>query len=203
MYGLKRGQISDPIAKLTYGIGFMGVGDKNSQTHPKAYQTWVDLFKRCYNTDKASHAESYKSCIVDEFFHNFQNFATWYMAQPFHTEVGYQVDKDLLLKGNKVYSPETCCLLPKNLNLSLISNSQKRGEYPIGVTKHGDKFTARVSLGGGERIALGLYGTPEEAFSAYKTAKERYLKTLATKWKDQIDTRAYSALITYEVSIDD
>ena len=50
---------------------------------------------------------------------------------------------------------------------------------------------------------LGRYNTPEQAFLAYKIAKESYIKEVAEKWRDQIDPRVYNTLMNYEVNIDD
>ena len=101
--------------------------------------------------------------------------------------------KDLLIKSNKLYSENTCILLPKEVNLALSVKKSQRGQYLIGVRKSDKKFLARCCTGTGER-RLGAYDTEIEAFNAYKQAKENYLKQLAEKWKDQIDERSFNEL---------
>ena len=80
-----------------------------------------------------------------------------------------------------------------------------RGEYLIGVhwSKTHKAFKAQVGKNKGGRERLGFFNTELEAFKAYKTAKESFIKELANKWKSQIDIRAYNALMNYEVSTDD
>ena len=107
-----------------------------------------------------------------------------------------------MVKGNRIYSENTCILLPKEINLALSVKKSQRGQYLIGVQKNGKNFLARCCTGTGER-RLGYYNTEIEAFNAYKQAKENYLKQLAEKWKDQIDERAYNALMNYQVEITD
>lgn len=94
--------------------------------------------------------------------------------------------------------------IPPELNTLIIKCDNARGSYPVGVTaiKKRNAFSSRLSVGGFRKY-LGYYKTPEEAFYAYKEAKEEYVKEQANKWKDQIDPRAYKALMNYEVEIDD
>ena len=107
------------------------------------------------------------------------------------------------MKGNRVYSPETCCFVPNEINCLFIRNKRIRGELPIGVNKSGKRFSARLSKGLDNRVFLGSFKTETEAFLSYKKAKEMYLKELAEKWKGKIDDRAYDVLMNYEVNIDD
>ena len=103
---------------------------------------------------------------------------------------GWCLDKDILVKGNKIYSPETCCFVPKGINLLFGKNNAKRGNYPIGVCKFKNKFQATINIKG-KTISLGHFDTPEEAFEAYKTAKEAYIKEVADEWKDRIEEDVY------------
>ena len=89
------------------------------------------------------------------------------------------------------------------VNKLFVKSNKTRGEYPIGVSKHGDKFVAHLSKGNGKVITLGTYDTPEEAFFAYKKAKEAYIKEVAEEYKGKIPYRLYEALMNYEVEIDD
>ena len=114
-----------------------------------------------------------------------------------------EIDKDLLLKGNKIYSPENCCLIPREINGSLNNKRKSNSHLPIGVSNNGSgKYTSKRNFGGLQKH-LGTFKTIEEAFFAYKTEKESYIKELAYKWKNQIDPRAYNALMSWEVNIDD
>ena len=117
---------------------------------------------------------------------------------------GWHLDKDILIKGNKIYSPKTCCFVPREINNLLISRRNGRGDLPIGVTKDKklEKFIAQVSINK-KQVRLGTFGTPEEAFQAYKTAKENYIKQKAEEWKGLIDPRVYQAMYEYQVEITD
>jgi hypothetical protein len=109
------------------------------------------------------------------------------------------------VKGNKIYSEDTCCFVPMEINVALTKSDKSRGKYLVGVTlnKQGTGYVARVQVGGGKRKHLGTYATQTLAFAAYKQGKEDYIKSLANKWKDQIDPRVYEALMGYQVEITD
>ena len=117
---------------------------------------------------------------------------------------GWQLDKDIIQKGSKLYSKDTCCFVPAEVNLLLTKRDKCRGEYPVGVNFHKatGKFRARLNINGRLKH-LGLFNTPEEAFQVYKPAKEAQIKVVAEKWKHLLDERVYQALMTYEVSTDD
>jgi hypothetical protein len=126
-------------------------------------------------------------------------------SQTGYGTMGWCVDKDILKKGNKIYSPETCLLLPNELNCLVLSRNSVRGEFPVGVYYQKDrkKYSAQINFGPNNKKHLGSYCTPEEAFYVYKTAKEGYIKEQAEEWKDRIDVRAYKALMNYKIEITD
>jgi len=117
---------------------------------------------------------------------------------------GWALDKDILQKGNKLYSKETCCFVPAEVNNLLIKSDKARGEYPVGVNFHKatGRFRAYLAINGKVKH-LGLFNTPEESFQAYKTAKEAYIKVVAQQWQHLLDERVFQALMTYEVNIND
>ena len=99
-------------------------------------------------------------------------------------------------------SPETCAFVPQQINKLFIKSEKTRGEYPLGVHCTGKSFEARVNINGKGKH-LGTFKTVEEAFQAYKNAKEAYIKEMADKWKDKIRPETYQALINYQVEITD
>lgn len=117
---------------------------------------------------------------------------------------GFRLDKDILFKGNKLYSEETCVFVPHQINSLLVNVKRARGNYPIGVhfSKSAGKFIAQCSVKG-KRLHLGVYNTEQAAFEAYKAYKEDVLKLLANEYKDVIDERVYSVLLNYNVEITD
>ena len=109
-----------------------------------------------------------------------------------------------LYKGNKIYSEDTCVFVPREINNLTIFRKKSRGEYPLGVSWDVKSSKYRSQLQKGDRrVSLGWFDSPLEAFVVYKEAKETYIKEVANKWKDQIDTRVYEALMKYQVEITD
>ena len=132
----------------------------------------------------------------------FSNFKKWY--DQFNYE-NYHLDKDILVKGNKHYSPDTCCLVPQEINTLLTKRQGCRGRQPIGVCyiKRSGKYSATIHKM--RNVHLGFFDTPEEAFQAYKSAKEQYVKEIATQYfqEGKITQRVYQALMEYQVEITD
>ena len=203
-----KGQIKNPMTPTYYGIGFIGVGkfktcDENGK-NTKCYDTWLNMLARCYDPKLQEKYPTYKNCRVCEEWWNFQVFAEWYYSHFYEIEnERMALDKDILKKGNKVYSADTCVYVPQSINSLFIKRDNERGNLPIGVRKNRNKFQARLCKGNGKRIQLGTYTTPEEAFLVYKEHKEQFIKEVAEKYKGQIPHEAYEALMNYEVEIDD
>lgn len=129
----------------------------------------------------------------------FSNFKRWFDE---HYIDGWHLDKDILVKGNKVYSPETCCFVPQEINGLFAKSNKKRGMCCIGVTRHGNGFRA-LMMAHGEHERLGTYKTEVEAFEAYKRRKEELIKETAEHYKDLLESRVYEALYNYQVEITD
>ena len=204
---IKTGAVKDKLLPNVLGVGIVGdkYNCKINGKYVKEYQLWKDMLKRCYGEKRHLRHPTYKDCEVSDNFKSYEYFYEWCNKQIGFGNEYWQLDKDLLVKGNKVYSENTCVFIPKEINLVLTKSDKKRGEHPIGVSWHkkGKSFVAQVGKSKGRSEWLGCFNTEIEAFNAYKKAKEIYVKELADKWKDKIDQRAYNALMTYEVSIDD
>ena len=208
---IKSGKVKDKHLPSVYGVGV--VGTKYLSTingvQTKEYDLWKSMLRRCYSDNSKKKQPTYKDCEVSDNFKYYEHFYEWCNKQigfdndgngnPFH------LDKDLLVKGNKVYSEDSCVFIPADVNLVLTKREASRGEYLIGVCWHKkDKvFVAKVNKNKGKSEHLGSFKTELEAFEAYKQAKESFVKEQAGKWKDQIDPRAYNALMNYTVDIDD
>ena len=143
---------------------------------------------------------TYKGCSVCEEWWNFQNFAEWY-EDNFYTIEGEKIclDKDILVKGNKIYSPKTCTFVSNRINSLFTKNNKSRGELPIGVTKRKNGHQVYCNNGSGKYICLGTFDTPHEAFLMYKINKELVIQGIANEYKDKIPTKLYEALMEYEV----
>jgi len=200
---LKKGIVHDKYSPSVAGKGILGDAE-NIDVKSQVYVAWTGMVKRCntfYDYNPRARI-NYEDCSVREDFLYFPNFITWYDKQIVQPK--WQLDKDLLVPGNKIYSPDTCIFLPRALNTFLTIRKNDRGPFPLGVTIHEETGHYEAACNrDGKRIYLGVYKTPEAAFAAYKVEKEAYAKDLAERWKDQIDPRAYEALMKYEVNITD
>lgn len=190
------------IKRTTCGIGYNTGGKykvKEYGRHTVAYRTWRNMFQRCYEPKYHEDYPTYIFCEVDESFHNYQDFAQWFYAHKY-SGLGYELDKDLLVVGNKIYSPDTCCFVPNSLNVLLNNNKAMRGELPQGIhfQKNNKNYVARLSIGN-KRKHLGVFDTPEEAFAVYKKAKEDNVKRMADLWFGNIEPRVYSALMDWKL----
>lgn len=204
-YLFKQGNILDPLYKTNYGVGYFGIGKYN--TSIKAYYVWKDMFKRCYDPKYLLRFNTYIGCTVCQEWHNYQNFGKWYDENYYKIDkFKMQLDKDILFKGNKIYSPDTCVFVPEQINYLFVKRNKMRGEYPIGVYLHsdGDKFVAQCdNFLIGKTEYLGRYDTPEEAFEVYKTHKENLIKEVADKYYGLIPDKLYKAMYNYVVEITD
>ena len=204
---IKTGAVKDKLLPSVLGVGIVGdkYNCKINGKYVKEYQLWKSMLSRCYNDAYKNKYPTYEGCEVSDNFKYYEYFYEWCHNQIGFGIEGFELDKDLPIKGNKVYSESTCVFIPKEINLALTKSDKIRGEYLIGVCWHkrGKAFVAQVSKNTGKREHLGSFNTEIEAFNAYKIAKEIYVKELADKWKDKIDPRAYNALMNYEVSIND
>jgi preprotein translocase subunit YajC len=215
-HAARNGAIKPQNQPSVEGIGYLGIGRFTSglrESGEKAdeciYGFWIRMFSRCYNPYELNKPRNarYRDIHIAKEWHNFQNFAEWAYQQPYAFADDAELDKDLLSNGVKMYSPETCTIVPQEINLFLLE--QDRGEYYRGVNVIKPKcpnakvgYVARTCTDKG-REYLGYYNTPEEAFYAYKARKEQYAKDLAEKWRDKIDPPAYEALMNYTVEITD
>ena len=163
------------------------------------------MLQRCYSDTYKKKQPTYEGCEVSDNFKRYEYFYEWCHKQVGFGNEDWHLDKDLLIKGNKVYSESTCVFIPKEINALLTKSTASRGKHLIGVywDKKANAFKASVNKNKGKQEHLGYFKTELEAFNAYKTAKESFVKEQANKWKDKIDVRVYNALMNYTVEIDD
>ena len=200
---LPLGTIKNPYHKSIKGVGYLGVGKyrcSNRGVLTREYIAWSAAMSRGYSVATKSRSTNYADCTVHEDWHNFQVFAEWYVNQKGYG-MGYELDKDLLVEGNKVYSANTCCLVPKEINNFLVLRKNDRGIHPLGVQydKNAKAFVARIQVLG-KRVDLGKYGTPEEAFEVYKKNKEFLAAHIAYKYKDTIDECVFNYLLNFKIT---
>ena len=203
-YDFKKGKVSNPLDKTSYNIGYLGVGEYTPNN--RAYFIWRDMFKRCYDLKYLSKFNTYIGCSVCEEWYNYQNFGKWYDENYYEIdEHKMELDKDILHKGNKIYSPETCVFVPQEINYLFVKCNKSRGQYPIGVYLHsdGDKYVAQCNDVNKKAKYLGRYDTIEETFEVYKDYKEDVIKGIADKYYGLIPDKLYKAMYSYVVDITD
>ena len=210
----QKGEIKCPYERRVYNVGFIGEGKYKPNINRKnteCYTVWQHMIRRCYDNKIHKKRPTYIDCKVCDEWLNFQNFAEWYYNN--YYEIKGEVmclDKDILNKGNKIYSPDTCVFVPHNINMLFVKCDKDRGNYLIGVHYHkaSGKFQAQCNVydfkeNKSKKKYLGLYDTVEQAFEVYKQFKEKHIKEVADHYKDQIPEKLYQALYNYQVEITD
>ena len=206
-----RGEVKSHFTASVYGVGITGLEptkDENGEVL-SSYKCWIEMLRRCYSAKWQEKYPTYVDCSVSEEWLYYHNFKNWYDNNYYEIDnKTSHLDKDILVKGNKVYSPDTCVFVPQFINKLFTKSQKTRGDFPIGVNydKASKKYRAQLSIfKDGKRTMkhLGLFDTPEEAFEVYKQAKEDYIKEVADNYKDKIPVELYKAMYSYEVSIND
>lgn len=169
------------MVKLVYGVG---INDAKYTVIPSIsgkrktcpfYRKWKDMLGRCYSEKVIKANPTYAGCTVTSEWLGFSNFKAWMEKQDWE---GNQLDKDLLVSGNKVYGPDTCVFVSGDVNKFMTESLKIRGDLPIGVSWHkgNSKYHAQCNnLSRGSGKSLGYYDTAEIAHAVYLERK----KTLA------------------------
>lgn len=206
----KRGEIKNPFYPSVYGVGYLGEGKYKASENgkkTKAYEVWRNMLKRCYDPYYINKNLTYIDCYVCNEWLNFQIFAEWWENNVYNcNNERMELDKDILIKRNKIYSPETCMIVPHRINILFVKSNARRGEYPIGVSPNKRDNCLRVDCNTLEkREYLGRFplNRPFQAFYTYKTFKELYIKQVANEYRELIPLKLYEALYRYEVEIND
>ena len=165
----------------------------------KSFGHWKDMIMRTTDSWYKEIKPTYKDCTVSENFKGFNYFHDWCLQQRGYGLANFELDKDILIKGNKHYSEDTCCLVPKQINMLFIYPSDKKSNLPLGVSynKSNGYYVSCVSTCDGKIVKYSK--TPEEAFIKYKEDKENHIKSMANKFKDSISDKVYERLIGYEI----
>lgn len=206
---LINGSFKNRNRRSVYGVGYIGFGQYDSGTHNKIYKRWQSMLQRCYDEAFVKDHPTYFDCSVVDEWHNFQNFASWIEKQPnYNVGVLYHLDKDLIDKGNRVYSPDKCSLLPFEINVLITTSQAARGDLPIGVIWHKKKQEYRAQMtmtvdGVRKNKHILTSDCPLKCFEAYKSYKENHFKFMAEKYKESLTEQAYLALMNRKVEIDD
>ena len=211
-YNFKRGEIKCPYEPSICRVACLGEGKyktrENGKIH-KYYKIWHHMLTRCYDLKYQEKYPTYKDCTVEEHLLNFQHMGEW-LDENYYEIPGeiMCLDKDILCKGNKVYSRDTCIFVPQRINNLFTKCNKMRGNSPIGVTpRESGNYQVQCSDEYGKYIYLGTYPNKEEAFRIYKEYKERVIKEVIDSYEGIIPEPHYSrlreAMYNYKVEITD
>lgn len=191
------------MKRTVYGVGYnskiLGIPASINRKATDAYITWKGMIQRCYYNQAHKSHPSYINCLVCDEWHDYQNFAKWFSE---HYVDKWNLDKDILSKGVKLYSPDTCLFVPRYINNVFIDNNKRRGNYPRGVTfnEKYKKTPYRVQFRKyGVSKKYGGYPDQDTAFEVYKKEKKKYIIELANEYRSQIGEEAYNNLINFEI----
>jgi len=145
---------------------------------------WQHMLQRCYCAKYQAKRPTYKGCTVCPEWLTFSNFKAWMIKQDWE---GKHLGKDILVIGNKVYSPDSCCFISGSVNSLLSDRAAARGDYPQGVTieRKSGKFMARISINGVSKY-LGSFKTPKSASDVYRAAKKTYIIEIAQTQESRV-----------------
>ena len=209
----KSGSIKNPYYPSVYGVGIIG------EKYPvsincivtKENEAWRHIIQRSYDIVLKNKQPTYKNVSCCNEWLNYENFYEWLNSQlnfdKWYNGYRWAVDKDILIKRNEIYSPDTCCLVPQNVNCLFLKREAERGKYPIGVRENSSGFIAKCHNPFTNKSEdLGIYSTPEKAFYlGYKPFKEDIIKRVAQiEYNNKnITKQCYEAMMNYQVEIDD
>lgn len=180
------------MEKMRYGFGVVDVDFivqptiNGKRTRVPSYGTWSSMIERCYGEKSLIKIPAYKECFVNPIWSRFSKFHEWYLDQ--YKEQGWELDKDLLVKGNKEYSPDKCIFVPKYINQFTNEHTRGRGDYllGVGVELRTGKYKARCwNPFTRKREYLGCFKTQVEAHQAWKKRKHEHSCKLAEVVHDE------------------
>lgn len=178
-----------------------GIGTDGKYADTRSGSIHRGIKERCHKgSDYQRKFPSYSNCSMSEEFLDFQFFVEWHMKQAAFGMDGFHIDKDILIPGNKVYSQDTCCLVPGIINLLMVRHTDAKTDMPLGVQLTDSK---KYKAQHGKGAYLGIYKTKELAFAAYKNYKEAKIRDAVKLHMAVLEPRVYAALMSYEVLITD
>lgn len=176
---------------LVYGAGVNDApyktkyrNDNGEMVRCPYYSRWSHLLRRCLSHSFKSKNPTYQDCSICKEWLLFSSFKAWMIKQDWQ---GNELDKDIIIPGNKLYSPETCLFVNSEVNNIILSRSNKRGEYKQGVVKvaGSGSYRARCKVNGKDKH-IGTFKTENEAFQAYKDFKYSLIAELASRQNSKV-----------------
>jgi len=179
-----RGTLKDPTQTTVEGVARIGETKTLNVANTYAYKCWKKMIVRCYNIKYQEVRPTYIGCAVVDEWLNFSNFEPWFYE---NYKAGYSLDKDLLFKGNRTYSKDTCCFLPQEINTMITQHGRNIDGCESGVSRRRKKGSMdyngilTVSVCG---AYLGRFNCLDKANSAASEFRELYFESVAEKYFD-------------------
>ena len=188
------------IGNRTLVSGY-GINDSDYQTkiiingkrvECPVYRKWHSMLNRCYSDKYQARYPTYIGATVCKDWMTFSVFKDWMEKQDWQ---GKELDKDIIVAGNRMYSPDTCCFVPRALNLLLTDRGATRGDYPQGVSfdKWHEQYKAYCSYEGKQKH-LGYHSAVEGASTVYRKYKHALVRKIAS---EQTDPRIMRGLVIH------
>lgn len=194
----KIGQIKNPYDKSIWGVGYLG---EETETHfvnnacIPSFGAWTNMIKRCYAEHLRHKHLAYTNCTMCDEWHNYQNFRSWYDTNYYDIREGrMHIDKDVMVKDNKVYSPETCIFLPQRINMIFMKKNRMiiDADLPTGLRRTVVGFSATYNT-----KWLGNFKTLKEALYYYNIEKQIHINKVAEEYRGRIPDFIYYALLNW------
>lgn len=184
------------VINMTELICGVGVNDLTGYSKTPFYKKWSAMLHRVYGSVYGNNDNSpYKNCSTCDSWLVFSSFKLWMESKDW---VGNHLDKDILSVGDKIYSPETCCFIPSNVNQFLISPHNTTNNLPSGVWvrnyKNSYAYRATVTINNKTKN-LGLFHDPIDAYNAWVEAKREAARSLSISINDLDVRRSFISYI--------
>lgn len=189
---IRSGLIKDPFFPYLYGRGYIGESHRQNTDDLTPFVFWKHMMDRCYKEGYSS--KSYENVEVCKEWYNFTTFKKWFQK---HYVESFELDKDILQKGvkNKIYSPDTCVFLPKEINCAITTHKNKYN-LPNGISlSSNNKYDCKIHYK--NTYINKRFDTLEEAIEFYNYNKSKIIESLIEKYKDKLENRAIVGLRNY------
>ena len=186
----KLGKVRNPYYPTYFKLGYRGVGkyklSNADGSSTKAAQCWTDMLDRCYGEKHKEKYKIYSDCYVDNLWHNFQNFAEWYYDNIYECKEALNLDKDIKYENNKIYSSETCLMVPQSINKHAICGN--------GYSWHKrDWIWGAYIIENKKQRSLGQFDNKEAAHKTFLDAKNIYWQSKLEEWRGLLPDNVYIA----------
>lgn len=176
--------------------------DKYEEKHYSEYyydDEFYNLAKKKWNNmiDRTTSGryKCYDEVQVCEEWKDFSNYYEWFKNNWFDYDGKLDVDKDLIDKNSKIYSPKTCCIIPHEINIGIRISDKAESRGAVNWDERRQAY--KVKLNVYTRHINTQRRKYKDALDLYFKKKDEFVKAMAEDFKDVVDKRVYDALMKY------